>query len=647
MDKERRDRLRSLERDLVNARSELNVDCLLDGIQALVTDCAFDAVRRNKNVENFLTRYEKSAKSIVKNRMNYSDFSFLKTIGRGAFGEVQLVRHKSTSNVYAMKLLSKFEMIKRSDSAFFWEERDIMAHAGSEWIVQLHYAFQDVKFLYMVMDYMPGGDLVNLMSVYEVPESWAKFYVAEVVLALDVIHRMGFVHRDVKPDNMLLDARGHLKLADFGTCSRMGQDGMVHSDTAVGTPDYISPEVLQSQGGAGQYGKECDYWSVGVVLYELIIGDTPFYADSLVGTYANIMDHKNALKFPDDFEISEEAKSLISGFLTQRSVRYGRTGIEDIKAHPFFRNQDWNWDNIRQKAAVVVPTLKSDDDTSNFDEIEKSEDDHHNETFPVPKAFAANHLPFIGFTFSKDYQLLTADGTSSSSIDQPDKSGKGAFKAAAGDLSQALEKLERQLRKETGLRLDTENKYRETLTLLERLSAGEEDAVRDRGEMERTIAQRGQEVKDLQKRLDGEMANRNHLEKRLTEAEDCLKRERSLLSATKEKTAAVEKQLAEITYRVTNDGDGALKLKKTNADLLASLTERDQEVETLKETQHSLQTRLQQFESENELREANVTALESEKNQITSKLDWAARETDRLKQTISRCKVKTRFFRIS
>ncbi|OWA53907.1 hypothetical protein BV898_18326 [Hypsibius exemplaris] len=131
------------------------------------------------------------------------------------------------------------------------------------------------------------------------------------------------------------------------------------------------------------------------------------------------------------------------------------------------------------------------------------------------------------------------------------------------------------------------------------------------------------------------MANCSHLEKRLTEAEDCLKRERSLLSATKEKTAAVEKQLAEITYRVTNDGDGALKLKKTNADLLASLTERDQEVETLKETQHSLQTRLQQFESENELREANVTALESEKNQITSKLDWAARETDRLKQTIA------------
>jgi len=106
------------------------------------------------------------------------------------------------------------------------------------------------------MDYMPGGDLVNLMSNYDVPEKWAKFYCAEVVLAVDAIHSMGFVHRDVKPDNMLLDRRGHVKLADFGTCMKMDSDGFVRSDTAVGTPDYISPEVLKSQGGEGCYGRE-------------------------------------------------------------------------------------------------------------------------------------------------------------------------------------------------------------------------------------------------------------------------------------------------------------------------------------------------------------------------------------------------------
>ena len=254
-----------LSQEFVN-RSIVNVDCLLDAVQALVSDCDHPAIRKIKNIDAFVNRckffsgyywvlvfydfFSKDAEvsaEIGQWRMKTDDFKLIKVIGRGAFGEVQLVRNKYTKKVYAMKLLSKYEMIKRSDSAFFWEERDIMAHANSEWIVQLHFAFQDHRYLYMVMDYMPGGDLVNLMSNYEVPEKWARFYTAEVVLALDAIHSMGFVHRDVKPDNMLLDASGHLKLADFGTCMKMCPDGMVKSETAVGTPDYISPEVLTNQ----------------------------------------------------------------------------------------------------------------------------------------------------------------------------------------------------------------------------------------------------------------------------------------------------------------------------------------------------------------------------------------------------------------
>jgi len=121
----------------------------------------------------------------------------------------------------------------------------------------------------------------------------------------------------------------------------------VRSDTAVGTPDYISPEVLKSQGGEGLYGRECDWWSVGVFLYEMLVGDTPFYAESLVGTYGKIMDHKNSLHFPDDVEISPAAKSLICSFLTDRTQRLGRTGVEEIRLHRFFVNDQWTFDTIR------------------------------------------------------------------------------------------------------------------------------------------------------------------------------------------------------------------------------------------------------------------------------------------------------------
>ncbi|KAI0232793.1 Rho-associated protein kinase 2 [Lamellibrachia satsuma] len=399
------DQLMELEGKLRDPSSGIHIDGLLDSLQALVADCNFPGIRRNKNVDTFLNRYEKPVEQVNDIRIKASDFQMVKVIGRGAFGEVQLVRRKSSKTVYAMKMLSKFEMIKRSDSAFFWEEREIMANANSDWIVKLHYAFQDNRYLYMVMDYMPGGDLVNLMSNYDVPEKWAKFYTAEVVMSLDAIHSMGFIHRDVKPDNMLLDRQGHLKLADFGTCMRMDKDGMVRSDTAVGTPDYISPEVLKSQGGDGYYGRECDWWSVGVFLYEMLVGDTPFYADSLVGTYGKIMDHKNSLAFPDDVEISPEAKDLICAFLTDRTQRLGRNGVGEISKHPFFRNDPWDWDNIRETVPPVVPDLSSDIDTSNFDDIEK--EDNPEETFAVPKAFAGNQLPFIGFTYNREHQYLS------------------------------------------------------------------------------------------------------------------------------------------------------------------------------------------------------------------------------------------------
>ncbi|TKR93315.1 hypothetical protein L596_007795 [Steinernema carpocapsae] len=386
---------------LLDTRSHLSVDALLDATTALVQDCDHPQIRKSRPIEHFLERYKRPIEDLQKRRIKICDFDSIKVIGRGAFGEVQLVRHRTSKKVFAMKSLDKSEMIRRADSAFFWDERDIMAHTDSEWIVRLYYAFQDARYLYMVMEYMPGGDLITLMSNYECNEQWAAFYIAELVLAVDVIHSVGYLHRDLKPENVLLDRRGHVKLADFGTCVKMDKDGVARCSSAVGTPDYISPEALQFQGVAGEFGPELDWWSVGVLLYELLIGETPFYADSLAGTYARIQNHDSQLEFPDDVPITPNAKDLIKRLLSDPKVRLGKKGVDEIKAHPFFTSCDWTFSTIRQATPPVVPELTSDDDTRWFEEVGPKQP-NPGDGFQLPKAFTGNQLPFIGFTYSNE-----------------------------------------------------------------------------------------------------------------------------------------------------------------------------------------------------------------------------------------------------
>uniref|UniRef100_A0A8B9Z0B6 Rho-associated protein kinase 1 n=1 Tax=Buteo japonicus TaxID=224669 RepID=A0A8B9Z0B6_9AVES len=505
-------RFEKIDVTLKDPKSEVNVDCLLDGLDALVYDLDFPALRKNKNIDNFLNRYKDTVNKMRDLRMKAEDYEVVKVIGRGAFGEVQLVRHKSSRRVYAMKLLSKFEMIKRSDSAFFWEERDIMAFANSPWVVQLFYAFQDDRYLYMVMEYMPGGDLVNLMSNYDVPEKWARFYTAEVVLALDAIHSMGFIHRDVKPDNMLLDKAGHLKLADFGTCMKMNKEGMVRCDTAVGTPDYISPEVLKSQGGDGYYGRECDWWSVGVFLYEMLVGDTPFYADSLVGTYSKIMNHKNSLTFPDDNEISKEAKNLICAFLTDREVRLGRNGVEEIKRHLFFKNDQWAWETLRDTVAPVVPDLSSDIDTSNFDDLE--EDKGEEETFPIPKAFVGNQLPFVGFTYYSNRRYVSVSAENSND----NRTGSSVDKSLE-NMQKMIYELEEQLHNEMQLKDEMEQKCRSSNIKLDKIMKELDEEGNQRKNLESTLSQIEKEkmvlqhkINDYQRKIEQENEKRRNVE---------------------------------------------------------------------------------------------------------------------------------------
>merc|ERR1719507_2678622 len=611
-------------------RSVINVDCLLDAVQSVVDDCDHPAIRKIKNVDSFVTRYNTICDAVSNLRMRASDFTMIKVIGRGAFGEVQLVRHKFTAKVFAMKLLSKYEMIKRSDSAFFWEERDIMAHANSEWIVQLHFAFQDQRYLYMVMDYMPGGDLVNLMSNYEVPEKWARFYCAEVVLALDAIHSMGFVHRDVKPDNMLLDASGHLKLADFGTCMKMGPDGMVRSETAVGTPDYISPEVLRSQGGTGEYGRECDWWSVGGFLYEMLVGDTPFYAESLVGTYGKIMDHQNALSFPDDVDMNPAAESLIRAFLTDRNTRLGKNGVHEIKGHPFFKNDQWSFDTIRDCVPPVVPDLTSDDDTRNFDDVENEAPD---EDFPQPKAFAGNHLPFVGFTYSKDIQLLS----SSESV----KNNNKAWNKSEVDGNRNHNSFSEGQTMADRLRADDlAERLSKTIQQLGEANQRENEARTEFVRVERDLALVRHEMKECTRRVEQEVDTRRKAEQERTEIRKKLDdeinkrtKEQNNNQHVVEKISNLEKERSQLAERLKKEQENVEKLKKSVAELQVArssseaaqndLSDRlacvSEERDTLERETARLQSQLQLNESQRG--EESVQRKEREQKMAALKTD--------------------------
>jgi len=333
---------------------------------------------------------------LKRSKLDVHDFDPLKVIGRGAFGEVRLVQKKDTGHVYAMKILRKADMLEKEQIAHVRAERDVLVEADHQWVVKMYYCFQDALNLYLVMEFLPGGDMMTLLMKKDtMTEEQTQFYVAETVLAIDSIHRLGFIHRDIKPDNLLLDSRGHIKLSDFGLCTGLKKShrtefykdlkqfkpcdlGSSPMDSkkqswrnkrralaysTVGTPDYIAPEVFMQTG----YTSSCDWWSLGVIMYEMLIGYPPFCSESPQETYRKVMNWRETLVFPPEVPISKHSRSLVQRFCCDREHRVGSNGTAEIKEHVFFKGVDW--DHIRDRPAAIQIEVRSIDDTSNFDEF--------------------------------------------------------------------------------------------------------------------------------------------------------------------------------------------------------------------------------------------------------------------------------------
>ncbi|CAI4222526.1 unnamed protein product [Auanema sp. JU1783] len=626
-------RLTSLEHNYLQGPSKnsqsLSFEALLDTLICLYDECCNSTLRREKCVAEFV----ESVKSVVTRakelRLSKDDFEVLKVIGKGAFGEVAVVRMKGVGEIFAMKILNKWEMLKRAETACFREERDVLVYGDRRWITNLHFAFQDDKNLYFVMDYYVGGDMLTLLSKFEdhIPEKMARFYIAEMVLAIDSVHNLGYVHRDVKPDNVLLDINGHIRLADFGSCLKLLPDGSVASNVAVGTPDYISPEILRAmEDGRGQYGKECDWWSLGICMYEMLYGTTPFYSERLIDTYGKIMSHQDMLDFPDDeidWNVSDEAKDLIRNLICQRDVRLGRNGFTDFRNHPFFVGVDW--ENLRNSDPPYHPEVSSPTDTSNFD-VEICEDDFTPcETQPprVTAAFTGHHLPFIGFTYTHGSMLSDSkslrDCLSIENVEKNPSAGAEVYETRLKELE--LEKAE------------LSRKCQEAHVLVQSMSA--ETKTEEDKKYEQIIAQLKDENQILKTRLADEAAasqrpkesNTEELEKKIREMKEKI---RQLILDKTELQRKLEENAEQISI-LTSECREASKhrdlakeefeeLSNELADERNKVRKHEKDVQEKEREITQLQAKVENFKSDLRKTESAKQTLEMEVEGLTQEL---------------------------
>jgi serine/threonine protein kinase len=300
----------------------------------------------------------------TKRALTPRDFEFLKLIGRGTFGKVFQVRKKDTKRIYAMKVLSKKEIVAKKEVAHTIGERKILQRSlDSPFLVGLKFSFQTDADLYLITDFKSGGELFwHLQKETRFSEERARFYVAELVLALEHLHKYDIVYRDLKPENILLDATGHVALCDFGL-SKADLRSDELTTTFCGTTEYLAPEVLLDEQG---YSKLVDFWSLGVLLFEMCCGWSPFYAEDTQQMYKNICFGK--IRFPKG-SLSEDGKQFVKGLLNRNPKhRLGAVrDAEELKEHTFFATIDWKSLSLKQITPPFKPVVESDESTANFD----------------------------------------------------------------------------------------------------------------------------------------------------------------------------------------------------------------------------------------------------------------------------------------
>lgn len=329
-------------------------------------------------------------------KLTFHDFEKLKVLGKGSFGEVLLVKLKANNKYYAMKILTKKNVKLRHQEVHTKAERDLMVRINCPFIVSIKFAFQDATNLYIITEFMQGGEMFfHMHREKRFDDDKTKFYVVEMVLAIEFMHKNKMLYRDLKPENIMVDKNGHIKLTDFGL-SKMVKKTKEKAFTICGTPQYLAPEVLSDDG----YDNSVDWWSLGCVMYEMLTGTAPFKIPR--GSYLSADLYKKKVNIPD--YITPEAKDLIKQLLVpnpKKRLGYGTDGAKKIKEHQYFKDIDWD-DAWNQKLTPpFVPELDGETDLKYFDKMFTNENIEGSKVSEAPSSIVPSS-EFKGFTYVTD-----------------------------------------------------------------------------------------------------------------------------------------------------------------------------------------------------------------------------------------------------